>query len=426
MKDLFVSYCNDDIVKVKNIVRALKFFGAECWFQESDSNQEFPEAIIRGFEESSNFVVFLSNSSIKSMYVLNEIKIAVSKHVKDSSFHIVPVILDGCDMDSYDFMKINVMIGSFNFLLENKFENEHDLALKILDQAKIENNITDSVNSIYDGATDIEKERLASQNRFLNRICKGYFDEMFAALHSPCVLDVGCSDGVNVVNRLSGREYSLLVGIDNNASDLESAKNNLQDEKHRFFNVDITADDLDEQLHNIVCELGIEAFDLIQFSAVLMHTKNPGQILATMRKYLSAGGYVFIQEEDDGMSLAYPNSEFFDSCFYLYMHSKESGDRHMARKIPSLLKDSGYGDISLRSTTISSIDFGGEERETLWDMYFNPTYWNASEAKFFDNIKAVDSLEIAKKMHDDKKSAYMRGEIFVTLGVFFFTARNMQ
>lgn len=67
MKDLFVSYCNDDIIKVKNVVRALKFYGAECWFQDSDSNQEFPEAIIKGFEESSNFVVFLSNSSIKSM-----------------------------------------------------------------------------------------------------------------------------------------------------------------------------------------------------------------------------------------------------------------------------------------------------------------------------------------------------------------------
>lgn len=97
----------------------------------------------------------------------------------------------------------------------------------------------------------------------------------------------------------------------------------------------------------------------------------------------------------------------------------------MARKIPSLLKNSGYGDVSLKSTAISSIDFGGEEKETLWDMYFNPTYWNASEAKFFDNIKAVDALENAKRMHDDKKSAYMRDEIFVMLGVFFFTARNL-
>lgn len=425
MKDLFVSYCNDDIIKVKSVVRALKFYGAECWFQDSDSNQEFPEAIIKGFEESSNFVVFLSNSSIKSMYVLNEIKIAISKHQKESSFHIVPVIIGDCDIDSYDFMKINVMIGSFNFLFEKKFENEYDLALKILDQANIENNLTDSVNSIYDGATDIEKERLASQNRFLNRISKGYFDEIFDNLHSPYVLDVGCSDGSNVVNRLSGRDYSQLVGIDNNVVDLQSAIDNLQDDKHRFFNVDITADDLEEQMQSILQETGIKQFDLIQFSAVLMHTKNPEQILATMRKFLSKGGYIFIQEEDDGVNLAYPNSDFFDSCFYLYMHSKESGDRHMARKIPSLLKNSGYSDVSLKSTSISSIDFGGEEKETLWDMYFNPTYWNASDAKFFDNIKAVDALQNAKRLHDDKKSAYMRDEIFVMLGVFFFTARNL-
>lgn len=425
MRDLFVSYSNEDFDIVSNIVERFRFFNISCWFQLDDCRQQFTKAIVDGLNGSSNFVVFVSKNSIKSNYVLNEIYMAANKNSSDRSFHIIPVILDDVDIEnSEEFQEIKILIGRFNFVFLRKYATIDELILKIIDQAQIDRSFDEGVNSIYDCTTDIEKTRIDAQNRFLNRIANKYLDELFDVLDKPVVLDIGCSDGDNIMRRLSGREYSKLVGVDNNDVALQNAESKYADGKNIFCHVDITDDSFETKLQEIINDAGIESFDLIHISAVLLHTKNPGEILRIAGKFLRKDGYIFIQDEDDGVNLAYPNSEFFDSCFYLYQHSKESGDRHMARKLPLLLKQNGYYDMSLKSTSISSIDFNGEEKETLWDMYFNPAFWNASEAKFFDSIKSVDALKKVYEQHDSQKAAYMSGNCFVMLGIFFFTAKK--
>ena len=422
MKDFFVSYSHGDAEIVSEIVDKFKFFQIECWFQLADCTQQFTKAIIEGLKQSSNFVVFLSRNSIESNYVLNEIYMAVEKQKDDKSFHIVPVVIDDVDVKGESFLEVKAMIGRFNFLFMSDYQSIDELVLKILDQAKIERSYSEGVNSIYDCTTDIEKQRIDAQNQFLNRIAGKYLDEVFEKLESPVILDVGCSDGDNIIRRLEGRDYSKLVGIDDNIGALDKAIDNYENDKNSFFDADITDESFESRMNVILKKSRVKGFDLIHISSVLLHTKNPDAILRTLYKFLNEGGYIFIQDEDDGVSMAYPNSEFFDSCFYLYQHSKESGDRHMARKIPVMLHNSGYEDISLKSTAISSIDFGGEERETLWDMYFNPKYWNACEPKYFDSVQSADALRKVLENHDAKKEEYMKGNIFVMLGVFFYVA----
>ena len=94
----------------------------------------------------------------------------------------------------------------------------------------------------------------------------------------------------------------------------------------------------------------------------------------------------------------------------------------MGRKIPLLLKEAGFSSVKLHSSTISSLDFGGKYREAFWALYFDPNLWAADSAAYFDNYEAFDLLSKVRERHDEMKAAYMNGDYFITLGVFFYTA----
>jgi len=98
----------------------------------------------------------------------------------------------------------------------------------------------------------------------------------------------------------------------------------------------------------------------------------------------------------------------------------------MGRKIPKLLTDSGFTNISLLSSTVSSLDFEGEMKEILWDIYYNSDFWVTDNPSFFSNIEAYNAYERYKENHSKLKEQYMKGDFFVTLGILFFSAQKPQ
>lgn len=165
-----------------------------------------------------------------------------------------------------------------------------------------------------------------------------------------------------------------------------------------------------------------EYFDFIHVSAVFLHIKTPLFTLKTLQSRLAPGGKIFIVDEDDGLNTVSPDSEFFDDCFFIWSKSLESGDRHMGRKLPLLLSGAGFSDVEVKRTTIASTDFGGEMKEVLWDLYFNPYLWSVPTADYFSDGRAFAKIAPYTAAHDDKKREYMDGKIFIMLGVMFFVA----
>mgnify|MGYP004683010655 CR=1 FL=1 len=82
-KDIFVSYSKSNKEKVAEIVNKITAQGVSCWFQLQDSKQEYASEISKGIRTSRAFVVFLSNASIRSMYVRSEIAMAF-KHYNNT------------------------------------------------------------------------------------------------------------------------------------------------------------------------------------------------------------------------------------------------------------------------------------------------------------------------------------------------------
>ena len=96
----------------------------------------------------------------------------------------------------------------------------------------------------------------------------------------------------------------------------------------------------------------------------------------------------------------------------------------MGRKVPMYLKNAGFSNIVVKNSTITSEDFGGSIKEELWDLYYNPNYWDATSASYFDDIIAVEMLPTVIAEHDEIKEEYMKGNIFITLGILFFDAEE--
>ena len=418
--DIFISYSNANKDKVEKIVSTIKYYGATCWFQLRDSKQHFIEEINNAINNSSNFVIFLSNESVSSLMVRNEIARAIHQQKKDSSFAIIPVVID--ELSEENLEVINLFLGSLNWLYEEKFNDYESLTLAIFEQANIRPALSETTQSTYSTEKEVERIRLHKQNLFFNQYANEYLDEVFSHYENPAVLDIGCDTGDNILARLEGRNFSFLLGVDANATAIEEANRLHASDKTSFITCDVTSGDFFRIVFSQMQKHRIIGFDVIHISAVLLHLGKVDDLLKNLYMLLNADGRIFIQDEDDGMNLAYPHSQYFDDCFYIWEHSKESGDRKMGRKLPLLLKEAGFNNVQLMSSAISSIDFNETYREELWDLYFNPELWSTDNASYFDTYEAFNLLQVILEKHKEMKEAYMSGKYFITLGIFFYIA----
>jgi len=278
--------------------------------------------------------------------------------------------------------------------------------------------------SIYTGNEESEVDRINRQNDYLNKYVITYLDKIFSNYDSPMVLDVGCSDGRNILLRLKGRSYCSLLGIDRNHDKIEKANKLFKSCKNTFLCCDINSDNFHHNIVDYLRERGKQGFDIIHISSVLLHIENPGHVLNLLHSYLSENGRIFIQDEDDGLNKVFPYEDSFEDCFYVWDHSLESGDRKMGRKIPYLLEKCGYSDIKVLSSNITSLDFNGSMKDYFWDLYFNCELWVANDVSFYDTPDAYERYLKYKSKYLQLRDSYKKGKYFIMLGVLFITANK--
>lgn len=422
-KDIFISYSKNDLELVSNIVDKISAYGVSCWFQKQDSKQEFAVEISHGIKHSGSFVVFLSHSSISSMYVKSEIAIAFKHYNRTKGYKILPIFIE--DIDECDELNaLDIYLGIFNELFMNEFSSDDELILKMFEQLGIDPNTKG--NSIYTADNKEESERLAIQNSFYNRYADTYIAEACSQMANngitePVSLDVGCADGTNTMNRV-GPYTRFILGVDKDENLIKQANNTFASDTIRFCCTDITTKEFGSVMQNYLRSVNRDKFDFIHISAVLLHLPDPLFTLKILHDYLSPQGKIFIVDEDDGLNTVYPSDNFFEDCFFIWSKSLESGDRAMGRKLPSLLSEAGFSNVDIKRSTISSTDFGGEMREILWDLYFNPTMWAVNSPVFFSDKRAFYKIAPYTEAHAQHFADYMDGKIFIMLGVLFISA----
>lgn len=421
---IIVSYSTKDSTLTDPIVDIIKYYyRVTCWYQRDDSNGNYIDLYSDAISESEAFVCFVSKNSLDSIAVDNEIRLAYNEKTERPDFQILPILID--DFDSRNRKRVINRFGSINGLFANKYPDNYSLALDIFKQLKIKVHDEDAhAASIYTGDEEVERRRIFAQNVYLNRIADPYLDEIFSRYASPAVLDVGCADGSNIMLRLTNRDYRTLLGIDRNGNKISEAMRHNEEKKNNFLTCNIEGPELGRVLKDYLQGNKLKGFDIVHIAAVLMHLADASRVLKEIYNYMNDGATIFIQDEDDGFNATFPKNKFLDDVLDIWEHSIESGDRHMGRKIPMMLRESGFTDVRLLSTTVSSLDFNGENKEQLWDMYYNSDLWVVDSASFFDSRLAYEKFLRYKDHHAELKARYMQGDIFATLGVLFLSAKK--
>ena len=310
--------------------------------------------------------------------VKKEISRALKKYSKNTSFKIVPIMIDDTCEEDEDYLQL--YLECFNWIYEKKYVDYFHLALALFSQVGIRpRDETLERQSIYTGNESLENKRIKLQNIYFNNLATKFLDDIFPNYELPTVLDIVCSDGNNILLRTQNRNFSDLLGIDNNQRKIEEA-HVFDNSKCSYIYCDVEVQDLDTVLSEYLQREKKNGFDIIHISSVLLHLNKPNELLKRLYKYLSYEDTFFIQDEDDGLNFVSPEEIEFEDCFYIWDHSFQSGDRKMERKIPQMLLENNYKDIKLLFTCATSVDFNGKYKECLWDFYCD--LWLVDNASF--------------------------------------------
>jgi SAM-dependent methyltransferase len=192
-----------------------------------------------------------------------------------------------------------------------------------------------------------------------------------------------------------------------------------------FFQSNVEAEDFEERLEEIVEQMDIREFNIINISMLLLHLKSPYRLLRIVRKYLARGGRIIVKDIDDGFNLVYPDdggdfARVIDIC----NRNETSGYRHSGRQVYTLLRRAGYRDIVLEKAGLSTVGMNYEERDALFDTYFSFIREDlAIMAERYPHDKRVlQDYAWYTKNYEDLEERFQDETLFFNLGFVMFTA----
>lgn len=271
-----------------------------------------------------------------------------------------------------------------------------------------------------------EKSRLRAQQELLMKFDMPVYEKCLEGKQGLCVLDLGCGNGVALMNRLGNRkEVDRIIGIEYDRAATDSANAKYGGEKAKFYCLDVESDDFKDELTEIMEENGIEKFDFVNLLAVMSHFKSPFKVLRTVKSCCRKGATVFIRNIDDGLNICYPDEEKkFERAFSLLARCDTTGYRYSGRELFTLLKRSGYKNIRLEKTGLSSVLMDYDEKSAFFDVIFKfiKQGINRAAESHPDDVQICAERRWLAEVYDDLEQEFLSDEFFVLFGFILYTA----
>lgn len=107
-------------------------------------------------------------------------------------------------------------------------------------------------------------------------------------------------------------------------------------------------------------ELEDASFDFIYARFLFQHLEQPHRALAEALRVLKPGGILTIADVDDGWLCLYPEPAAFRPFITraAELQTQAGGDRLVGRKLGSYLAETGFADVRVRVSTVTSGDLG--------------------------------------------------------------------
>jgi SAM-dependent methyltransferase len=223
---------------------------------------------------------------------------------------------------------------------------------------------------VFQDQTEIE--RLAVQNRLLSLYETPFMEQLFSGCSQWAVLDIGCNDGGKTVRRFDHPGISKVLGLEYNEKLARLAQERYGNEKFSFYSCDVEQADFPLQLERLCHETGIQTFDVIYLSFVLMHLSSPELLLERLKPFLKDTGYLLIIEPNDQVSQLEPDPQKLLPKFLdILKEDPYAGNRQVGEQLPGLVQTVGYGDITLWNNGISAEAGEPEKKQDIFQTFFS-------------------------------------------------------
>ena len=223
----------------------------------------------------------------------------------------------------------------------------------------------------YDECFDTERERLKIQSSILRNFDMPIIHDIFDNRANVTVLDIGCNEGDNAMDKLSGFNITNYVGIDRSEVAIKEAIRKYGDDMTHFYKLDVTSPKFSVDLCSILQRLRIDTVDVITISMVLLHLEDPASVLGALYPFLSKGGVIFVRDIDDRDNKASPDTnKMFDRGYEIPNRCPTSGNRHVGRNIGGWLSSAGFSNVRCVRRGLSTVGMSDNEKLALYDTYF--------------------------------------------------------
>lgn len=432
--DVFISYSHKTKAIVDRIVSKLENSGIKVWYAPRDVIGDYATAIVEAIETTKVFVVVLNGDSSKSPQVLNEVEIAYKRIIEDeANLSIMPFkISDETLSKAMEYyVKRMHWIDASSSSLDDGIDELIVKVKTIVNPKQQTSNVDENkreANTWYTTTNEDEFKRLRLQQKFLHDFDGKVYEKALEGLNDANILDIGTSDGTYIYDCIPNLSaINKVVGVDYNPTAISKANANTKSDKFVFEVADAEAQDFEEKLRGIMDKNGIESFDLINISMVLLHLKFPEKVLKILRHYLKPNGSIVIKDVDDGLKVAYPDPEgLFEKCKNLSINDKYGGFRMSGRQIPYFLHKAGYRDIKIVKSGIDTLGKDYDQKEGFFDFvvpYIRDDFKQLSEENpnnefYKEGYEWMESN--LERMHD----LFMEDGFYYSLGTMLFVAKR--
>lgn len=271
-----------------------------------------------------------------------------------------------------------------------------------------------------------EIDRLAVQNRLLLSLEEPVFEQAFAGRTGLRVLDVGCNDGQKTVQRFSGGAVSRVIGLEYNEALAAQAQSRYGSDKFSFYPFDAEGEAFSRELGSLMERTGVEAFDVIYLSFLLMHLRSPERLLKALGRFLAPGGYLLIVEADDRASfLTPPAGTLLEEFLEILRRDPYSGNRELGRELLPLLERCGYGSVVLWHDCVRARGADLGRKEDIFTTFFS---YLPEDVALLQKLSPENDLygqwaQWLDKHFDTLKTAVLHPESTISMGMRILTCQ---
>ena len=213
---------------------------------------------------------------------------------------------------------------------------------------------------------------LEVQNKLLKEYESPVINRILSGKEEAYVLDVGCNDGYKTAALFSDYENVMVIGLEYLEDMAAKAQNTYGNGRFSFYRCNVEQEHFTKELEEMMEKKEMKAFDVIYLSFVLMHLKNPENLLLKLKDFLSEDGRLIIVEPFDHSSSLVPDREhLLDKFLEILSSDPLAGNRSLGLGLKELLYDCGYCDLRIETDSITCDCKDIKKKQYVFETFFS-------------------------------------------------------